>query len=100
MSDFKSRIALFQNRAIGNTNSSTQNPTSYNHPPMKKLNIDNILQKAQEDQRQIKQKGLKKTKTESLFHVKYNGGNVQRFKENWNIKKKKRTKKRNKFRKK
>ena len=76
MSDFRSKLALIQNRATGNTSSSRQNPTSYIHRPIKKLNVDNIFQKAQEDQRQITQKSLKKTITESNFHFKPKGNNV------------------------
>ena len=93
MSDFRSKLALFQNRATGNTSSSRQNPTSYIHRPIKKLNVENIFQKAQEDQRQITQKRLKKTITESVFHFKPKSYNVQNFKENLDIKKKEEEKK-------
>ena len=93
MSDFRSKFALFQNRATGNTSSSRQNPTSYIHRLIKKLNVDNIFQKAQEDQRQITQKGLKKAITESVFHIKPKSYNVQNFKENLDIKKKEEEKK-------
>ena len=80
-SDFRSKLAFFQSMATGNTTSFRQNPRNYNNRP-KKLNIYDKVQKAQEDQRKTTKNQLNRTKTESNFHSKPKGNNVQRFKEN------------------
>ena len=78
--NFKNKLAMYEKRANGDAPKPSQYPINYNNGPINKSKVLNILQKAQEEQRQKNKNLLKRANTESLFTSHYKSDNVQKYK--------------------